>query len=99
MHYPRFVIDEGDKNEHAPIMGFSVARPVQEKIMELIGQEGWDPEEASLIPDCDGMVLVKYDSKAFHERRAKKEIFKIPFTIKGKLDGNPVEMKLFVCTT
>lgn len=99
MHYPRFVIDENSNTEHEAIMGFSVSKRVQENIMELVRQEGWDPEAASLIPDCNGMVLVKYDSKAFHERRAKKEIFKIPFTINGKLDGNPVELKLFVCTS
>lgn len=99
MHYPRFVIDESNKTEHKPFMGFSVARPVQEKIMELIGQEGWDPEKASLIPDCKGMVLVKYKSKAFEERKDKKRMFMIPFVVKGTLDGNPVEMNFFVCTS
>lgn len=98
MQHPRFVIDESDKKEHAAIMGYSVARPVQEKIMELISQEGWDPEEASLIPDCDGMVLVKFKSKAFEERKGIKGIFMIPFRMKGTLDGNPVEMNFFVCT-
>ena len=98
MNSPRFVVDEGDKIEHKPFMGFSVARPVQEKIIKLIGQEGWDPEEASLIPDCNGMVLVKFKSKAFEERKGKKGIFMIPFLVKGTLDGNPTELQFFVCT-
>ena len=99
MHHPRFIIDESNKTEHKPFMGFSVARPVQEKIMELIGQEDWDPEGASLIPDCDGMVLVKYMSKAFEERKDKKGIFMTPFLVKGTLDGNPTELEFFVCTS
>ena len=80
-------------------MGFSISKHVQEKIIELVSQEVWDPEVASLIPDCNGLVLVKFNSKAFHERIAKKGIFKIPFTLNGTLDGNPVEMQFFVCTS
>ena len=80
-------------------MGFSISTRVQEKIMELVSQEGWDPEGATPIPDCNGLVLVKFNSKAFHERMNNRGIFKIPFTLNGTIDGNPVEMKLFVCTS
>ena len=99
MQHPRFVVDENNKTEPAPIRGFSVSKRVQEKIMELIRQEAWNPEEAILIPDCDGMVLVKFGSRAFHERMDKKAIFKIPFTLNGTIDGKPVELKFIVCTS
>ena len=80
-------------------MSFIISKRVQRHIMELAGQKGWDPEVASLIPDCNGLVLVKYDTQAFHERLDKKGVFMMPFSLTGTQDGKPIEMKFFVCTS
>jgi len=87
-----------NKEESEAYMGFTLAKDMQERVLEIVRAKDWDQEEARVIPGADGMVLVKEDSKAFFERKAEKGVFMIPVRIKGMSSGVEAERVFFVCT-
>ena len=89
---------KNNEQEREAFMGFKLSQSIQEEVIKLVSASDWDQEEAKLIPDADGMVLVKEGSKAFEDRRHDQGIFMIPVKMKGMSSGQEVEMIFFVCT-
>jgi len=81
-------------------MGFQLSSFMQKQVLELVRADDWDPEseEARLIPNADGMVLVKHGSKAYLERRNALGIFTIPVTLVSTVGTEKIKMVLCVCS-
>jgi hypothetical protein len=79
-------------------MGFTLSKDLQDKVIQMVSSPDWDEEAAAVLPDCEGMVLVKSGTKAFHERLGTKGIFMIPVTMSGVANGVPGELRCYVCT-
>ena len=81
-------------------MGLHISSFLQKQIMELVHADDWDPESeaARLIPNADGMVLVKHGSKAYLERKSAPGIFMIPITLVSTVGAKEIKMLFCICS-
>ncbi len=78
-------------------MGYVLAEGVAERAAVVALSLG-ERDEAVIIPETDGQVLVRQGTSAFLERMNDRGIFKVPvalITVKG---GVEVIDNFFVCT-
>lgn len=86
-----------EKQESEEFMGFALAEGIRDKVIGMVRQD-YDCQEARIIPDSNGLVLVKDGSKACLDRKASREVLMIPVRLKGKIADIPYEFLFFVCT-
>ena len=79
-------------------MGFDLAKDVKEEVLKIVNSKDWDSEQATPIPNSDGLVLVKNGSQAFLERKGAEGVIMIPVQFIDRSAGAEVELLCFVCT-
>lgn len=78
-------------------MGYILAKKVAEKAAKIALSLG-EMDEAVIIPDTDGQVLVRQGTSAFQKRLEDRQILKIPVVLKTVKGGVEAEDTFFVCT-
>jgi hypothetical protein len=78
-------------------MGFTLSKHLNDQVVKLL-PEIWDSEEALVVPESEGQVLVREGSKACLERQNDPKIVMIPLKVDAIRDGKKEELVLFLCT-
>lgn len=78
-------------------MSFEIADDLRAKVVEMVRADH-DQAEARIIPETNGLVLVKDGTPACRERRDSGEVIMIPVRMRGTIGAVPFDLLFYVCT-